>query len=534
MVLMNKNINSQTLTAISKSLWIDGLRKETKMNQFLQGIKEESNVSYTENHAKGYKTTFNPIVDMSFRLPSYRDGEEKLIVDFNDAVAYDLEYAFKFLFYARDARQGAGERKLFRTILKQQAENHPQRIKKLLHLIPVYGRWDDLWVLLDTPLKNDVVGLVNNQIQVDRFSARDGKPISLLGKWLPSEQASSKITKRYSHILRKGLMMSNKQYRKLLSGMRKYIDVVERKMSSNEWEDIDYEKVPSKASINYNSAFLRHDGSRRREFLEDVVRGEKKINSSTLYPYEIIEQLSIRNHSLGSPDRLAILAQWKNLPNVLESGESTIVVMDSSGSMFTRVGDTSAYNIALSLAAYCAERLPDSYKDKVITFSQTPQYIELNGDIVDKISRLKRYSEVDNTDIEKVFDLILDTAVKHALPQEELPKNVLIISDMEFDVARSAIYYNYRNNTYQEISEDTLFDTIRKKYRKYSYELPHLIFWNVASRTNTIPEIKENITLVSGFSQNMLKVALGGEYSPWDNLKKVLDSDRYKSIVVKE
>ena len=329
--------------------------------------------------------------------------------------------------------------------------------------------------------------------------------------------------------------MSNKQYRKLLSGMRKYIDVVERKMSDNKWGEIDYEKVPSKASINYNGAFLRRDESRRRKFLEDVVRGEKKINSSALYPYEIIKQLSSPNLSLGSPARLAILAQWKNLPNVLEGGESTIVVMDSSGSMCTPVGNTSAYNIALSLAAYCAEKLPDNYKDKVITFSRTPRYIELNGDIVDKIYKLQSYSEVANTDIEKVFDLILDTAVKHVLLQEELPKNVLIISDMEFDEARAEDYYSlYRKNITQEVSEETLFDTIREKYRKYSYELPHLIFWNVASRTNTIPEIKENVTLVSGFSQNMLKVALGGEYNPWDNLKKVLDSDRYKSIVVKE
>lgn len=511
---------------------IDKSRRK-RMN-FLEGLKHSSNISYTENNAKGYSTTFNPIVDMSFRLPHYRNDKNSALVDFNDALNFDITYAYKFLFYIRDVGSGAGERSLFRSIIAKEANSHPKRIKELLHLIPEYGRWDDLWVLLDTPLKNDVVGLVSHQIQVDRYNARDGKPISLLGKWLPSEQASSKITKRYSDILREGLKMSNKQYRKLLSGMRKYIDVVERKMSDNKWGEVDYEKVPSKASINYNGAFLRHDESRRREFLEDVVRGEKKINSSTLYPYEIIKQLPNPNLSLGSPDRLAILAQWKNLPNVLEGGESTIVVMDSSGSMFSSVGNTSAYNIALSLAAYCAEKLPDNYKDKVITFSQTPRYIELNGDIVDKIYKLQSYSEVANTDIEKVFDLILDTAVKHALLQEELPKNVLIISDMEFDVARTANYSYYRSNASQEVSEETLFDTIREKYRKYSYELPHLIFWNVASRTNTIPEIKENVTLVSGFSQNMLKVALGGEYNPWDNLKKVLDSDRYKSIVVKE
>ena len=261
------------------------------------------------------------------------------------------------------------------------------------------------------------------------------KSISLISKWLPSENSSSAKTRQMAMKIIHALNVRPPQYRKMLSALRKYIDVTERKMSANRWEEIKYEAVPSRANLNYNSAFLRHDEQRRREYLGKLEKGETKINASVLFPHDIVHKYKKGDYGLNFASRSdpALEAMWKALPNTVKDGEGTIVVADGSGSMSAHVGNTqvSAWEVAHALAIYFSERLTGPYKDQYITFSENPQLVRLGGcgTLVSKISTALRHCEVANTNIEAVFDLILSTAVRNHLTQNELPKNILIISD---------------------------------------------------------------------------------------------------------
>lgn len=114
------------------------------------------------------------------------------------------------------------------------------------------------------------------------------------------------------------------------------------------------------------------------------------------------------------------------------------------------------------------------------------------------------YEEVANTNVEAVFDLILQTAVAHRLTQQELPHTVLILSDMEFD---ACVDSGDSSPTIRQKPIKKLFDTLARRYATHGYLLPRLAFWNICSRTGTIP-IRENelgAALVSGFSPTALK-----------------------------
>lgn len=511
----------------------------TGANRFLAGLqnsnREENNLQQTLNGAFGHATANNTLVDMNFKVHSYRNDEITLEQDFKNALVYSPEYAIKFMFYLRDARAGLGERESFRRMLKIVADSGIiEPSVDFVRLLPEYGRWDDIFVLYEVPQWKYVVLLViREQLEEDFLASLDeATPVSLLAKWMPSENASSQRTKALARSLRKDLKIPPKQYRQLLSKLRERIDVTERKMSSNQWSNIDYNTVPSRANRLYANAFMEHDSERRIAHLNNAISTDSvaKVNSAMLYPYEIISQiqstpLQILNKYTHSV-RLDILSQWKHLPKLIEPNESTLVVLDTSGSMGVAVGkdsQTSALTVATSLAIYCAEALIGAYKDKVITFSSSPKYIDLSDcdTVIEKVERISHYSLIENTDIEKTFDLILATALQNNLEQSELPRNILILSDMEFDEARSE---------YPRIERQTLFDTISAKFQRYGYIMPHLIFWNICGETNTMPDHGEHVSLISGFSPNAMKVALSGKGDNWEQLKTVLDSPRYEGV----
>ena len=511
----------------------------TGADRFLAGLqnsnREENNFQQTLNGAFGYATANNTLVDMNFKVHSYRNDEISLEQDFQDALAYSPEYAIKFMFFLRDARSGLGERESFRRMLKMVVDSGIiEPSEEFVKLLPEYGRWDDIFVLYESPKwKYTVLAVIEKQLERDFLaSSRKDDSISLLAKWMPSENASSNKTKLLARRLQKDLKFSPKQYRQLLSALRKRIDVTERKMSANEWSSIDYNTVPSRANRLYSNAFMEHDNERRLAHLNDAISidGTAKVNSAMLYPYEIVNQIKLSRRKILSDVfynlRLDILSQWKHLPKLIEPNESTLVVLDTSGSMESTIGkdsQTSALTVATSLAIYCAEALTGAYKDKVITFSSSPKYIDLShcDTVIEKVERISHYSLVENTDIEKTFDLILTTALQNNLEQSELPRNILILSDMEFDAARSG---------YPRIGRQTLFDTISAKFQRYGYIMPHLIFWNICGETNTIPDHGEHVSLISGFSPNAMKVALSGKGDNWEQLKAVLDSPRYEGV----
>lgn len=496
----------------------------------------QPNVSVTENGAVGLRTTGKALLDCNFMLSSMRNmSPDEIWEKFLPAYNENPTLAILWMFLARDAREGLGERRTFRVIFERFCNENPDAAIRLLHLIPFYGRWDDVIEVVfgkvPCKVRDEAIGVLFRQIQSDILMANTKQPVSLLGKWMPSGNTSSQETRRRAEFLRNAFGWTPKQYRKNLSGLRRRIKVVEQQMSANQWSEIDYEGVPSRAAMNYRDAFVRHDGDRYEEYLTNVKEGKAKINSGVLFPYDIVH--AYRNKWDVDP---TLEEQWKALPNKVPENGSTLVVVDGSGSMGSLVGNTgiSCHDVARSLGIYFSEKLTGPYYNSFITFSSRPQFIHFADGLTlaAKLQIMRNHDDCSNTNIEKTFDLILDAAVKNHLKQEELPANVLIVSDQEFDAA------TYRSNNYMAfmrgatVADDALFDTIRERWKSAGYKLPRLIFWNVCSRTGTIP-VSENdlgVALVSGFSPNIADMVMSGELDPYKCLVDKLTSGRYLQV----
>ena len=508
------------------------------MDKFLEMLKDcentmVPNISVTENGAIGYKTTGNKLVDLNFALSSMRNmDDDEIWFRFLDAYNENPALAVVWLFFARDCREGCGERRVFRVIFHNLSMDIPEETtKKLLRLIPEYGRWDDLiWLadnMLSKTLKNEAFQIICEQFRLDISACSQGKPVSLLGKWMKSENTSSEDSRRIARKLRINLGMSPKEYRKALTTLRRAIRVVEASMSANEWQSIDYQSVPSRASMLYRNAFLRHDESGYYKYLEDVKSGSKKINAGVLFPYEIVHNYYNRFdfdvELLKHDDTLE--AQWKALPDKIPDGMSTLVVIDGSGSMCSRIGKTkvTCHDVARSIGIYFAERMKGALSNCFMTFSSRPQIVSFDDclSLHSKLELLDRYSDWTNTDIEAVFNLLLNTAVKNHLKRDEMPANILIVSDGEFD------------NMVEGGNDQSLFEYIAGRFESAGYKLPRLVFWNVCSRTLTIPvtENENGVALVSGFSPNICDMVMSAKLDPAAVLLDKLLSDRYKPVL---
>lgn len=513
----------------------------TVSSRAIRFAKNYNNRSVTENGAVGYRTTTHPLLDLNFKVSSLRDRDEEYISqEFIKAFHESPRYTAKWLFFLRDILEGLGERRTFRVCLKYLAVSQLQLARAVLPYVSEYGRYDDMLVLLDTPLAPEVAAVYQKQLERDVQAMQEKREISLLAKWLPSVNTSSAKTRRYATKLCRYFKMSQKEYRQTLSKLRAYSNVVETKISVSDWSGIDYDKVPAKANLKYDKAFERHDMERRCDYLMRVYFGEGKLNAKGVMPYEITHRITGLGYYGGAllDDMLAEL-MWKRL---IAEGfrndwglEDAIVVADGSGSMYTKVfGNSSVWAIEVcnSLAIYFAEQLRGVFHNKAITFSSRPQFIDLRDDtsLKDKLEIMYAYNEVANTNIEAVFDLILDMAKNRNVSREELPKQVLVISDMEFDRATEPM--SWKNEDWAPVN-DTLFANIAQKYEQNGYRMPRLIFWNVCGRTDTIPKVEneEGLCLLSGFSQNAMKiVADKTQKDPYDALLQVLDSPRYQLI----
>lgn len=506
---------------------------------FMENLKETMNneTQLTENGAVGFRTTGKKLLDLNFSVSSLRNKSDKEIVNkFVDAFYEDKMTAMKWLFYCRD-REAIGERRTFRVIMKYLAENHPSVAKAVIALIPEFGRFDDMLGLLDTELKTDVIAIVKKQLNEDAKNMMENKPVSLLAKWLPSCNASSKESKRLAKVIYQSIGMTERQYRKTLSKLRAYLNVVEVKMSAKEWKAIDYSAVPSRANLVYNGAFLRNDEERRRAYLAALERGDKnvKINAGVLFPHDIVHKYMEGGWSPRLKAKDTTLEElWKALPDFVNGAGNTICVADGSGSMTSTISGTkvSALDVANALAIYFAERSSGQFKDNYITFSERPQLVNFSkaSSLREKIEIALKHNEIANTNIEAVFDLILKTAIDKNMSQDELPQNILILSDMEFD---SCATTNKSINRWSACSPNqTLFDTFAKKYEAHGYKLPRLVFWNICSRTGTIP-VKENdlgVALVSGFSPAIVKMVLSNSTDPYECLLEQLNVERYAVV----
>ena len=491
-------------------------------------LENENNYSETENGALGYATTHSALLDLNFATSSLRNtSEDEIVAKFKKAWDEDKSLALRWLLFLRDIRGGMGERRSFRTILAWLGKEEPQVISALLQakvedqpLIAYFGRWDDIFSLLPTHY-SEVVEVIRRQLNSDINHAAQGKAISLLAKWMPSVNTSSKEVVFEAKSLARALGMSEGVYRKTLSKLRRYLRVVEQQMSAREWGNIDYSQVPSKANLLYSNAFMRHDTQRRNEYLQALSRGEASINAGVLYPYDIFSRV-------GREEDTLLDEMWKSFKDGRGINKSLIVVSDGSGSMTIPVSPQSsvrALDVAASLALYFAETLQGEFANKFITFSRRPQLVDVGmSGLHNKKAAILKHTEVANTNIEAVFNLILDTAVKNHLSPEEMPEGILIISDMEFD--------DCARDSHDSYCSSRLFDEIGLRYQRAGYQLPRLIFWNVCSRSNTIPLIENDlgVTLVSGFGVQNIEMLLSGDVDPLKALLGVLLTERYDCV----
>ena len=495
-------------------------------NQFLNGLKQATNYTYTKNGAITHKSTLDSLYDLFALGGAYRNrSDEDVIVLFQEAFQRDPLNALKCLFYLRDVRGGQGERRFFRVAIKNLAKTHPTVVRKNLELIPEYGRWDDLYALINTPVENDVFKLFEKQLMLDM----DCKTPSLLAKWLKSENASSVSTRALGKLTRQKLHITAREYRKMLSKLRKRINVLERLMSLNQWEKIEFDKIPSKAGLIYKNAFAKRDilKARYEAFAKDE---NTTVNAGALYPYEVVKKAlgntswwNNYDNSMSETDRAIIEKYWNNLTDYFKGASfNGMAVVDTSGSMS---GDP--INVAISLGLYCADKATGPFHNHYISFSSKPQLIQIKGvDFVDKVNRIYKTNLCDNTDIEATFDLVLSVAQKNHLSQNELPQNLIVISDMEFDRARHPFGYCYSK------SIKTLMEDISQKWTYAGYRMPNLIFWNVNARHDNIPmKTQEGVTFVSGFSPVLFEQIMQGKTS-YDLMFDKLQSDRYKPITL--
>lgn len=480
----------------------------------LNHLKNSFNETSTENGALAYASTKSDVLDLFSMGGAFRNRTDAEVVKlFSMAFAENPLLAMKTLFYLRDVTGGQGERRFFRLALQHLAVHNKQALVKNLHLVPQFGRWDDLWVLLETSVKDEVTTLVKKQLILDKNS---DKP-SLLAKWMPSENASSYKTKKYAKILREHYGTTPRLYRKLLSALRQRISLVETKLTEKNYEAIQYDKLPSRAGMIYRGAFARNDQQRYQDFLESLSKGEKKINAKALYPYEIVEKA--KGWGVSDSDVKLLDGMWNNLPDYVEGKkENSIAVVDVSGSMSGRPMD-----VAISIGLYLAERNEGVFHNHFFTFSSNPQLVQVKGkNIVEKVNNMRRADWGMNTNIEAVFNKILNVAVKNNVPQDEMVEKVYIVSDMQFDQADRG-------------AKSHIFKELAKKYEARGYKLPNLVFWNVDARETNTPFTMNSfgVQLVSGFSTSIFKSLMSGVVTtPYDLMLETVNSERYAEVTV--
>ena len=496
---------------------------------FAEAMKNEQRWTRTENGAVALNTTSDACLDLFGTIGSLREANETRITSlFEEAYKENPLLATKILFYARDIRgdketSGLGERRVFRTILKYAALHHPECIRPNLDLIGVYGRYDDLYELIGTPLEHNMWEAMSKQFEEDRINLEKGNAISLLAKWIKTADASSSKTRKLGVKTAIKLGYNVFEFKRIIRAMRKHLRVVEGLMSTGQWDKITYSEVPSRAMMIYRNAFLKHDEERFNQFAQKVVTGEEKINSTTLYPYDILEKYRDEygwfydGSNLSGTEENILQAQWDALPNYVEEGTNAIVIADTSGSMSGRPMDS-----AVGLAIYFAQRNVGAYHNLWMNFSSHPSFQKIKGKTLKQILSNINYNDWQNsTNCESAFNLILNTAIKNHVPFDEMPKSLIIISDMEFD--------------YCGDEQWTFYDKMKAKFAQHGYEIPTIIFWDVNSRHDVFhaDKDKKGVILVSGQSAGTFKNLIGAiGMTPVDFMYKTILSKRYEPITV--
>lgn len=504
---------------------------------FLDALTNTNNETLTDNGAPAYKSTLNGNLDF-FGLAS-RTNVDETVRKFRVAFFENPETAMRTLFYFRDIRGGQGERKFVHECLKTLVDD--PRIEDVIKLIPEYGYWKDLMIFHNTAAWKFVVNLINDVLRKDLENMLAGKSVTLLAKWMPSANAG-----KASHLIATDLAAqlgyTGREYRKVLSKLRNYIKIVETKMCSNEWGSIDYATVPSKANLMYAKAFKKHDFDRYNNYIKTVNSGEAKINAATLNPCEIFSNVRSR---VNVPTMEAL---WKSLPDYMETPYNGLVIADTSGSMQSpMIGKFTPFDVAMSLAVYIAERNPSTYwRNKFLIFSGNPELLELRGNTIGHYVKCFPNIVSNNTDLIKVAKLIVDAGVRHSINNEDMPKVLTIISDMQFDsfdeingngvtgknfiLSWSTEFSDY--NRPRSNGGATTHHAFSSIFTNAGYSVPNIIYWNVNNTKNSPVKFDDYGTaLVSGYSPSVLKSILSAKsVTPVDIMVETVYNKRYDPI----
>ena len=497
---------------------------------FAQTAKQNATHKFTENGAMAYNTTTNALLDLFAQIGALRPRSEgEIEMKYANAYAVNPELATKMLFYCGNIRGGLGERRTFRICLRWLAKNHPWVVKDNLANIPHFNRWDSLFVLVGTPVEADMWKYIIDQLGLDMQAVikekHGGKHagISLLAKWMPTETAHAKETRALAKTAMRKLGVSPRQYRKMLSALRAHLKVVESLMSAGKWDEVEYPAVPSYAMKNYRKAFSNHDNARFGAYIASLNKGEAKINASTLFPYDLVHEYmaNYRAHwgaGCYVPDPI-VEAQWKVLPNYVPENSNILVMADVSGSMWGRPIETS-----IGLATYFAQHNTGDYHGLYMTFTDRPHFIDISREttLAGCVNKVNNTDVGYSTNLDRAFQYVLDHALLHHIKNEDMPKALVVVSDMEIDP-----YFRGRRN----------MDFVQKwkeEFAKFGYTLPLLCLWNVEARNDTFLSQSDNVLLVSGQSASTfhnLCSALGGK-TAWEFMCDVLNDPMYDCIII--
>jgi len=488
---------------------------------FLEDLRKEENLTYTENGALTNRSTNSYCLDLFATIGALRNAEDNEIISrFIKAYTEDNNMAMKILFFARDIRGGLGERRVFRSIWKWLSVHESDSARKNITNVPEYGRFDDLLSLLDGPCEKEMLFFIKEQLEKDLSALKTGESVSLLAKWLPSVNTSNKDSVKTAKKLAKALGFSDVEYRKVLVSLRAEIKLMENYLREKDYS-FSYEKQPSKALYKYRLAFLRNDKERYSAFLDKAEENPSVMNTGTLTPYDIVAPIINKDKervAISKWDRRSMDITWKALPDYT-GAENALAVVDGSASMYCGFEYTPAA-VAQSLGIYFAEHNKGCFHNYFITFSENPILVEVKGkDIVEKLRYCMSFNECANTDLQRTFDLILKTAIQNKAKQEDIPEKLYIISDMEFDYCANH-------------AEMTNFEYAKKEFARHGYRLPQIVFWNVNSinQQQPVTQNEQGVALVSGASPQIFSMLSEGILDPYSFMLETLSAKRYERI----
>lgn len=547
---------------------------DSNLQAFANGLNlgaAKQDTVLTENGATVYATTGTARTDFFARATEFRNKPAQEVAEaLSKAFNEDPIDAVVLAFQLGDIREGKGERTSFKACLSWLGNEHPEIMKELLPHVAEYSRWDyatELIMSRNSDTASAATNLVVNQLKEDLCALKKGEAVSLLAKWLPSVQSKKPEQRKLAHKIMNATKMDFKHYRKTLGALRDRLNVIERYMSQNYLEELNQESMTSKQQLKYDDMLMRKIPEARTNYLRDVLEGKANMNASVLNPHEIVYDyhkscLSNRYYDSESiPSTRPVLELlWKKLPDKVQGNGTTLVIRDGSGSMTCPINkktSCSMLDVATALSIYCAEKLTGPLKDKFITFSSHPKVVDLSNanTLREKLNTCYKYNDCTNTNIKKTFDMLLDIATANKLTQEQIPKYLLIASDMEFDYALSdSIHtktYEYRTRNLPD--KNTLFDTIKAEWNAAGYEVPTLVFWQLNNERTLYPEIdsKNGIIYLSGFSTNTLDMVMEGKFeveqkkemdngeivtekrvmTPYEQMKAIVSQKRYEPIV---